>query len=173
MTRGAGVQAQVESYQRHKKWYLTPPCLTLSIIRYVSRGKWRNPGEGVVPSATPQCRSYWKGRVRVSLDYCRQLTFYLRNKIYLYTDGKLNYTKLKHPSLCELFWYPSPDDGYWNRNVNVDLLSYYIHLFGLYFFCYLHETYMFQTKQDEPPLMAVNGDMYRMVCLQMFIIRGI
>ena len=23
----------------------------------------------------------------------------------------------KHPLLCELFWYPSPDDGYWNRNV--------------------------------------------------------
>ena len=29
----------------------------------------------------------------------------------------------KHPSLCELFWYPSPDDGYWNRNVNVDFAS--------------------------------------------------
>ena len=23
----------------------------------------------------------------------------------------------KHPSLCELFCYPSPEDGYWNRNV--------------------------------------------------------
>ena len=30
--------------------------------------------------------------------------------------------------------YPSPDDGYWNRNVNVDFTSWYIHLFGLYFF---------------------------------------
>ena len=29
----------------------------------------------------------------------------------------------KHISLCELFWYPSPDDGYWNRNVNVDIIS--------------------------------------------------
>ena len=26
-------QSQVESYQRLKKWYLMPPCLTLSIIR--------------------------------------------------------------------------------------------------------------------------------------------
>ena len=34
--------------------------------------------------------------------------------------------------------YPSPDDGYWNRNVNVDFTSWYIHLFGLYFSCYLH-----------------------------------
>ena len=31
------VQFQVESYQRLKKWYLMPPCLTLSIIRYGSR----------------------------------------------------------------------------------------------------------------------------------------
>ena len=29
----------------------------------------------------------------------------------------------KLPSLCELFWYPSTDDGYWNRNVNVDFTS--------------------------------------------------
>ena len=27
------VQSQVESYQRLKKWYLIPPCLTLSITR--------------------------------------------------------------------------------------------------------------------------------------------
>ena len=32
-------QSQVESYQRLKKWYLMPPCLTLSIIRYGSRVK--------------------------------------------------------------------------------------------------------------------------------------
>ena len=29
----------------------------------------------------------------------------------------------KHPLLWELFWYPSPDDGYWDRNVNVDFAS--------------------------------------------------
>ena len=27
------VQSQVETYQRLKKWYLKPPCLTLSIIK--------------------------------------------------------------------------------------------------------------------------------------------
>ena len=31
------------------KWYLIPPCLTLSIIRYGSRVKWSNPGKGVAP----------------------------------------------------------------------------------------------------------------------------
>ena len=50
MVRETGVQSQVESYQRLKKWYLMPPCLTLSIIRYASRVKWGNPGNGVVPS---------------------------------------------------------------------------------------------------------------------------
>ena len=33
-----------------KKWYLIPPYLTLSYIRYGSRVKWNNPGKGVVPS---------------------------------------------------------------------------------------------------------------------------
>ena len=40
------------------KWFLIPPCLTLSIIRHVSRVKYNNPGKGVVPSPTPQCSSY-------------------------------------------------------------------------------------------------------------------
>ena len=37
-----------------KKWYLIPPYLTLSIIRYVSRVKWSNPEKGVAPSPTPR-----------------------------------------------------------------------------------------------------------------------
>ena len=30
-----------------QKWYLILPCLTLSIIRYISRVKWSSPGKGV------------------------------------------------------------------------------------------------------------------------------
>ena len=75
MARKAWVQSQVESYQRLKKWYLMPPCLTLSIIRYESRVKWSNPGKGVAPSPTPLCSSYGKGSLRVTLDYGRQLTY--------------------------------------------------------------------------------------------------
>ena len=33
MVRETGVQSQVELYQRLKKLYLMPPCLTLSNIR--------------------------------------------------------------------------------------------------------------------------------------------
>ena len=41
-----------------KKCYLIPPCLILRIIRYVSRVKWGNLGEGVVPFSTSRCSSY-------------------------------------------------------------------------------------------------------------------
>ena len=73
MTRETLVQSQVESYQRLKKWYLMPTCLTLSIIRYGSRVKWSNPGKGVAPSSTPWCSSYRKGSLWVTLDYGHQL----------------------------------------------------------------------------------------------------
>ena len=84
------VQSQIESYERLKKWYLIPSCLTLSIIRYVSRVKWSNPGKGVAPSTTPQCSSYWKGSLQVTFDDCRQLNFFIcsspnRNKSLTYT----------------------------------------------------------------------------------------
>ena len=76
MVREIWVQFQVESYQKLLKWYLMCPCLRLSIIRYVSRVKWSNPGKGEVHPPTPRCSSYWKGNLLVTLDYGRQLYFY-------------------------------------------------------------------------------------------------
>ena len=52
MVRETWIQSLVASYQRFLKWYLIPPCLTLSNIRYVSRVKWSNHGKGVAPSPT-------------------------------------------------------------------------------------------------------------------------
>ena len=43
MAQETGVQLKVKSYQRLKKWYLIPTCLTLGIIRYVSRVEWSSP----------------------------------------------------------------------------------------------------------------------------------
>ena len=83
MAQETRVQSQVESYQRLKKWYLIPPCLTLNIIRYISRVKWSNPGKEVAPSLTPQCSSYWKGSFQVALDYSHQLYYLLSNSIAL------------------------------------------------------------------------------------------
>ena len=81
MVRETRVQYQVKSYQRLKKWYWIPPCLTL--IRYLSRAKWSNPGKGIVPSPTPQWGSYWKGSLRVALDY----TYFYYIYIYIYIKG--------------------------------------------------------------------------------------
>ena len=67
------VQSRVESYQKLKKWYLMPLCLTLSIIRYRSRVKWSNPRKEVAPSPTPWCSSYRKGSLQVTLDQHHQL----------------------------------------------------------------------------------------------------
>ena len=63
-----GVQSLLESYQRLGRWNLIHPCLTLSIIRYITKVKWSNPSNGVAPSPTPHCRSYWKKSLRVALD---------------------------------------------------------------------------------------------------------
>ena len=91
MARETGVQSQVESYQRLKKWYLMPPCLTLSIIRYGSRVKWSNPGKGVAPFPTPWCSSYRKGSLRLTLDYGRQLYFtYLFKTIQISISTQFN-----------------------------------------------------------------------------------
>ena len=60
-----------------QKWYLMPPCFTLSIIRYGSWVKWSKWGNVVVPFPTPQCSSYWKRSLWVTLDYNCQL--YLHN----------------------------------------------------------------------------------------------
>ena len=72
MARDIRVQSQIESYQRLKTWYLMPPCLTLSIIRYGSRIK-SNSRKRIASFPTSRCCSYWKGSLRVTLDYGRQL----------------------------------------------------------------------------------------------------
>ena len=58
-----------------QKWYLMPPCLILSIIRYGSRVKWNTQRNGVAPSPIHRYSSYWKGNLRIALDYGRQLFF--------------------------------------------------------------------------------------------------
>ena len=68
MYRVTGIQSQLESYQRPPKWYLMPPCLTYSIIRYGLRVSGAIQGKGVASSATPRCSNYWKGSLRVALN---------------------------------------------------------------------------------------------------------
>ena len=98
------VQSQVESYQRLKKWYLMPPCLTLSTIKWGSRVKWNNPGNGVAPSPTSWCSSYCEGnlfgpyRLRLptlltiyEIKYYSKIlwlwNFNILMKLYMFTNG--------------------------------------------------------------------------------------
>ena len=74
---------------QHYKVHLIPPCLTLSIISYVSRVKWSNPGKEETPSLTPRCCSYWKGsfssnpqlRSPSLLTYFKQFTFFVYSQL--------------------------------------------------------------------------------------------
>ena len=72
IARETGVQSHVDSYQRLKKWYLMPLCLTPSIIRYGSRLKWSNPG--VASSHTSRCSNKWKGSLQSLFSHERFLT---------------------------------------------------------------------------------------------------
>ena len=83
------VQSQIESYQRLKKWYLIPPCLTLINIMYVSRVKWSNPEKGVAPSPTPRCSSDWKGSLLVTNSRIYKCTQHRNKKIIICTKPEL------------------------------------------------------------------------------------
>ena len=85
---------------RTQKWYLIPPCLTLRIIRYVSRVRWGNPGKGLASSPTPRCSSCWKGSLQVTLDYRLQHVYryeYMRlHWIYGYAELYVQAYMCKH-----------------------------------------------------------------------------
>ena len=84
------------------KWYLIPPCLTLSNIRYVSRVKWSNLGSS----------SYWKGSLLVTLDYGHQLCFtsqWICTNLFLYFRCIFAFFKIKsynRPKILLIFLYP-------------------------------------------------------------------
>ena len=91
MARKSGVQSPVESYKRLKKWYLIPPCLTLSIIRYVSRVTWSNPGKAVAPSLHLGVVAIEKGALKSTVANFILLTIIISN---LEACNCLKYLKL-------------------------------------------------------------------------------
>ena len=122
-----GVQFQVELYQRLKNWYLMPPCLTLSIIRYGSRVKWSSPGKGVVCFPAPLCNSYWRGSLWVPLDYCcQQLNLWSYSKV-KFTCGKLCPSTLLILLIFQLFLTST-------YSFNIIELNFYLNLFSVVIF---------------------------------------
>ena len=85
-----------------QKWYLMLSCLTLGIIRYVSRVKWSNTGKRIAPSPTPRCSSYRKGSLRVTLDYGRQLYYFHKLVLYLWTGHSTIIFFFSNPSRLTL-----------------------------------------------------------------------
>ena len=91
-----------------QKWHLMPPCLTLSNIREGSRVKWSNPGKGVAPSPTPQCSSYQKGSLQVTIDYGHQL-YLLTIFIILLYQRRLFIVFLSAASTTSNYYYYEAD----------------------------------------------------------------
>ncbi len=87
------------------KMVLDTSLLNISNIRYVSRVKWSNPGKAVVPSPTPQCSSYWKGSLLVTLDYGHQLFFTLFKGISTYVNYLMSKPSLKQTFILYGFYY--------------------------------------------------------------------
>ena len=59
-----------------QKMVLDASLLNTQHYKVRIKGKVKQSREGVAPSPTPWCSSYWKGSLRVTLDYGRQLTIY-------------------------------------------------------------------------------------------------
>ena len=60
-----------------QKMVLDATLLNTQHYKVMIKVKWSNPGKGVAPSLSPWCSSYRKGSLHVTLDYGRQLYFYL------------------------------------------------------------------------------------------------
>ena len=84
MIRETVVQSQVKSYQRLKKWYLMPTCLTLSTIRWGSRVKWNNQGNGVAPSQHLGVVAIKKGAFGSPSTKVTNFTTYICVCVYIY-----------------------------------------------------------------------------------------
>ena len=72
MVRETGVQSQIESYQRLKKWFLMAPCSTQHYKLQI-KSRWSNPQKGIGSSHTPLSPSTMVG----SLNLC--CFFYCKN----------------------------------------------------------------------------------------------
>ena len=57
------------SHTKDSNNLLKASLLNTQYYKVQIKGKWNNPGRGGAPSPTPQCSSYWKGNLRVTLDF--------------------------------------------------------------------------------------------------------
>ena len=103
------VQSKVSSYQRLWKWYLIPPCLTLSNIKYVTRIKWSNDGKGVAPHqhlgvVAIEMGAFWSPSTTVTnFNYMQLQLMHICN-----TDfKKIFLVKMGNNTIVYLFLFPN------------------------------------------------------------------
>ncbi len=94
----------------------------LNTQQYKVRIKWSNPGKGVVPAPTPQCSSYWKGSLLVTLEYSRQLYFItyeglLNIQLFLHLLLLKFYLLINNCKLAHIFLH-----YYWNHIIDIIIL---------------------------------------------------
>ena len=73
------------------------------------KGKVEQSREGVAPSPTHWCSSYWKGSLWVTLDYGRQL-YFIYIYIYIYKQTVLSYYN-------SLVWLDMQYASSWDQNL--------------------------------------------------------
>ena len=73
VVRETEVQSQVESYLRLKNMLLDTLLLNTQHYKVRIKGIVEQSGKGVAPSPTPRCGSNWKGSLRVTRVYSREL----------------------------------------------------------------------------------------------------
>ena len=54
---------------KNQEMVLDAALLNTQHYKVLIKSKWNNPVNGVAPSPTPLCRTYWKGSLQVILDY--------------------------------------------------------------------------------------------------------
>ena len=135
------------------------PCLALSIIRWGSRIKWSNPGNGVAPSPQPRFKSYWKASLRVTLDGHQlnfkilvSLAFDADSSFYMLHqhDDKLFFSHFRTSSFCIILLCPGIFWAFLLSLISFDLFLsdmapffFFIHLVSCVFHYYLNSLRVF------------------------------
>ena len=100
MAKETRVQSQVESYLRLKKWYLVPPCLTLSIIRYGSKLGGAIQGKELCPTLHLGVVVNEKGDFWLPLTTVTNFTLYIYIYIYSSSSVMINSLLLSTTYIC-------------------------------------------------------------------------
>ena len=101
MARETRFHSEVESYQRLKKMVLDTSLLNTQHYKVRIKGKVDQSREWSSSLPTPRCSCYWKGSLRVALDYGGQLYLLCFANIYVWVK-----------CICSCYWnFSSGSEG--------------------------------------------------------------